>query len=55
MHEKRQAQVVKALCWGQNIAMTSEMEALYIREKPFVQTEDVLPVIIDGEVEERDN
>jgi Vacuolar sorting protein 39 domain 2 len=44
LHEKRQAKLIKSLCLGQNIAVNAEWLELVTKEKPFVQTDDVLAV-----------
>jgi len=44
LHEKRQVKLIKSLCLGQNIAVNAEWMDLVTKEKPFVQTEEVVVV-----------
>jgi Vacuolar sorting protein 39 domain 2 len=44
LHEKRQNKLIKSLCMGQNITVNAEWVDLVTKEKPFVQTDDVVPV-----------
>ena len=48
LHEKRQVKLIKSLCLGQNIAVNAEWMDLVTKEKPFVQTEEV--VVVPGSV-----